>query len=451
MSSKGDDTSPSTRIKVGGVDVGGNIYSETYELVGKANSLYRKLCRRKLPIYSLTAHGTNLFYGEEIVGRRIPGLPPMNRSEGEPMERGRRVTNEDLDAKKRRLLQGFSNAGVSRLEAEQVVALYLERRFPTSPPPLPPRPSLLDTASLDSDPSSATVGERRARSILILDTENDPVAALAQGYLELLRIQLAEYGGSWLFHRVGRCAMRQTGMHEDFERMYDAMVNVVLPQNEDYVDSPVSQLAERVHSGCDKLTDPIAWDFARYDYFFTASASTFELLNGFIPYLQSEDPTQPFYRPAGKVPPRAYLIPEFKEQIASSTSEPLQAVIDDFVRRELALRPFHYFKEDGSFQVGFQRFEVTSDNLEFLEECEENAGLSLRYHHCDMHIAKQSENYGYVAAIVGKGKDVEKVQERIGKIMAGGNVIERFSRYTPPEWKGKRTVDFEERMGKDFQ
>ena len=92
-----------------------------------------------------------------------------------------------MSQRKALLLQGFSNAGVSSLEAEQVVVLYLEQQFIASPPPLPPRPTLMESAADESLTSLANRSDTTNRQILVIGHSSDYSAIVAQYYLKLLR------------------------------------------------------------------------------------------------------------------------------------------------------------------------------------------------------------------------------------------------------------------------
>ena len=58
-----------------------------------------------------------------------------------------RSQNEGVEETRAQLLQGLQNAGISRLEADQVVALYLQQQSISSPPPLPPRSTTIEGES----------------------------------------------------------------------------------------------------------------------------------------------------------------------------------------------------------------------------------------------------------------------------------------------------------------
>ena len=47
--------------------------------------------------------------------------------------------SDTSEAKRGQLVRGLLSAGVSRFEADQVAALYLQQKSPSSAPPLPPR------------------------------------------------------------------------------------------------------------------------------------------------------------------------------------------------------------------------------------------------------------------------------------------------------------------------
>ena len=143
------------------------------------------------------------------------------------------------EAKRAQLLQGLCNAGVSRLEADQVVALYLQQST-SSPPALPPRltvdvyessttahsvrdpePSITVHSVKDLEPSitlrlvkdlepSTTLGSDKAPDlfrILIFDDANRFSSIVAQCYLEMFRVMDAMAGVSWLFDRVSCTTM----------------------------------------------------------------------------------------------------------------------------------------------------------------------------------------------------------------------------------------------------
>ena len=106
---------------------------------------------------------------------------------------------DTIEAKRAQLLLGLRNAGVSRLEADQVIALYFQQQSISSPPPLPPRPAIIDGGTTTV---STSYNNTSACRILVLDDVDTPSAIIAQCYLEYLRIRTAKTGKPWLFHSL---------------------------------------------------------------------------------------------------------------------------------------------------------------------------------------------------------------------------------------------------------
>ena len=368
-------------------------------------------------------------------------FPNLNAM-GEPVKKTRPndlITDEDVDAKKAQLLQGFRNAGVSKMEAEQVIALYLEQRDITSPPPLPPRSPLSILTPTSTNISKSSPKDLAGHQILIISDE-DPFRALVfQYYLELLRVEKAVAGNPWLFHRVNRLSSwsksKELGFNSRGLSKRHAFIGWKNRTN------LAHRILKRIYLGDGYKDDPHDFYYERYDFFLTESASLLKALERDFQQLQSHDPAGKLYRSKEKMPPRACLIhfSEYSMGSISSITKSIHSAADDFLSQELGWQPSQQTQINKQLQVEFQQILVTSSNHQFIRECDENTGTFFRYHHCDIRLAQQSEAYGMVASIVGEAKNIERVKKRIPKIMDDKDAIRGFLSYASPAWKSGPT------------
>ena len=101
------------------------------------------------------------------------------------------------ESKKTQILQGLAHAGISPAEAEEIVALYLQKQFPPSPPPLPPRPERVVSSSGISSPFGYTLTQY---NVLVVDDLKLNRPVMAWYFLEILRTWALNNGGCSLFH-----------------------------------------------------------------------------------------------------------------------------------------------------------------------------------------------------------------------------------------------------------
>ena len=105
---------------------------------------------------------------------------------------------------KAQILEWMVNGGTPWDIAQRLAALYAQQQAMNHPPPLPPRSGL---AAIDPEPPLPSSKTFKRCNILIVDQYNSSRTLLAQHHLEFLRMWTANNGGPWLFSHVSSAGL----------------------------------------------------------------------------------------------------------------------------------------------------------------------------------------------------------------------------------------------------
>ena len=345
------------------------------------------------------------------------------------------------------LVQGLLNAGVSRLEADQVAALYLQHRHVSSAPPLPPR-STADSSSLTTD--SPPINVDSTCHILILSDTNTASAMVAQCYFELLRAYTAKAGRPWLFRDVTRIASTNveaaremnsslTSYHH-FAALETMLTLFAASTHDGQLPYLANDIIQRVRIGGRETVDfPLRVyeeseekivRFNRYDYVLTFDPAIFRYWTRML----QEDRYWPSVTAFGKVPPRVVLLPEVtmqrdgEPQNGKDTTysiSPLQAAIEAFLKQHVnwtdPRTPRRTYPLDVTFVQcqGSRRVERVNGTggVVVMKRIEERT-------QCKIHVTAQADGkmWGWVVAIVGPKEKVRMARALVERLRDEGRV-----------------------------
>ena len=261
------------------------------------------------------------------------------------------------ESKKTQILQGLAHAGMSPAEAEEIVALYLQKQFLPSPPPLPPRPERVVSSSGIPSPFGYTLTQY---NVLVVDDLKSNKLVMSQYYLEILRTWAAKNDGCSIFHHFDAANIQNDyfWQHYNDVRLDDGMKRLYAPLDERLVERQLGE-AECIISSLAQFNS-VEWSLEspriknqirsqrlrslsngtilQYDFILVFNNMVYEALCTRLEQIYSKKGSCSSHRPE-KGPPRV-IYPWIYPQTTLDIPRLLYSAICDFARRELAICDF---------------------------------------------------------------------------------------------------------------